>query len=94
MPVHLFTCANRVTGVRTRGISCEDVLHAGLVPRCSFSDKQLHRRQHEVPAMPPRVSVGPMAPAERCDTLRARTCPQRQPLRSPRAASHHLFQWP
>ena len=50
-----------------------DVLHAGLVPRCSFSDKQLHRHHIEAPAMPPRVSAGPMGWAERCGTLRART---------------------
>ena len=50
-----------------------DALHAGLVPRCSFSDKQLHRHHIEAPAMPPRVSAGPMGWAERCGTLRART---------------------
>ena len=48
-------------------------MHAGLVPRCSFSDKQLHRHHIEAPAMPPRVSAGPMGWAERCGTLRART---------------------
>ena len=49
-----------------------DVLHAGVVPRCSFPDKQLYRHHNEVPAMPPRASAGPMGWVERCDTLRAR----------------------
>ena len=72
-----------------------DVLHAGLVPRCSFSDKQLHRHHIEAPAMPPRVSAGPMGWAERCGTLRARTyalksnrCARRAQPRTTRSSGH------
>ena len=71
------------------------VLHAGLVPRRSFSDKQLHRHHIEAPAMPPRVSAGPMGWAERCGTLRARTyalkssrCARRAQPRTTRSSGH------